>query len=84
MERNRGGTGTGRRKAAGAGRGLFVGRDEHRRPRDTGGTHPGRISEACNVETPWRSAHHQDGRPIARAAECLPGHKRTREAKAGS
>jgi hypothetical protein len=85
---SRRGIGAGRGRAAGAGRGFAVGRVEHRRPRDTGGTLPGRSLCVWNVATPSgsgcecrsRSADREEG-PTPWRAQDDP--RMTREATGG-
>jgi hypothetical protein len=48
-------------------------REEHRRPRDTGGTHPGRSSCVRNVVTPVEVRAATSGKPTARKAQPLGG-----------
>jgi hypothetical protein len=53
------------------------------RPRDRGGTHPGRSSCVWNVETPSRSRQRElPGRPTARRAEFLGGNRMTEKRSA--
>ena len=64
--------------------GIFCRPGEHRRPRDTGGTHPGRISCVWNVGTPMGSGRgNGTGQPTARKAQSPSGGRMTREANAG-
>src|SRR6266849_6699334 len=64
--------------------GDFCRPNEHRRPRDTGGTHPGRISCVWNVGTPMGSGHSDvSGKPTARKAQSPREGRMTWEANAG-
>src|SRR5438132_1754797 len=64
--------------------GIFCRPNEHRRPRDTGGTHPGRISCVGNVGTPMGSGHSDvAGKPTARKAQSPSEGRMTWEANAG-
>jgi hypothetical protein len=64
--------------------GIFCRSGGHRRPRDTGGTHPGRISYVWNVGTPMGSGHKAvTGKPTVRKAQSPSGKWMTREANAG-
>jgi hypothetical protein len=70
------------KRQATAGHGIRPG--EHRRPRGRGGTHPGRISQARNVETPSGSGRQAaPGKPTVRKAQLPSGNRMTREANAG-
>jgi hypothetical protein len=60
--------GSGRRRL-----GMVPSRDEYRRPRGTGGTHPGRISCAWNVVTPVGVRCCSAGKPTARKAQSPGG-----------
>src|SRR5664279_6172481 len=81
---SRRGLGAGRWEAAGAGRGFVVGRVEHRRPRDTGGTLPGRNSCVWNVVTPSGSGRQvASGQSTVRKTQFPGGQRMTREANAG-
>jgi hypothetical protein len=53
--------------------GMVPSRDEYRRPRGTGGTHPGRISCARNVVTPVGVRAVTSGKPTARKAQSPGG-----------
>ena len=53
--------------------GMVPSRDEYRRPRGTGGTHPGRISCAWNVVTPVGVRCCLAGKPTARKAQSPGG-----------
>ena len=76
--------GAGRWEAAGAGRGFEVDRVEHRRPRDTGGTLPGRSSCVWNVVTPSGSGRQDaSGQSTVRKTQFPGGIRMTREANAG-
>jgi hypothetical protein len=50
---------------------------EHRRPRGTGGTHPGRSSYVWNVVTPTGSGHLVSGKPTVRKAQSPGGYRMT-------
>ena len=64
--------------------GIFCRPGEHRRPRDTGGTHPGRISCVWNVGTPTGSGGATcAGEPTAREAQSPSGGRMSWEANAG-
>jgi hypothetical protein len=52
-------------------------RDEHRRPRDTGGTHPGRSSLMRNAVTPVEVRRCSAGQPTVREAQSLGGNVMT-------
>jgi hypothetical protein len=52
-------------------------RDEHRRPRDTGGTHPGRSSCMRNAVTPVEVRSWWAGQPTVRKAQSLGGNLMT-------
>ena len=69
----------GKRQAL-AGHGIWPG--GHRCPRGREGTHPGRISQVRNVETPSGSGR-MPGKPTARKAQFPGGNRMTREANAG-
>ncbi len=70
------GLAAGKRQAL-AGHGIWPG--EHRRPRGREGTHPGRISQVWNVETPSGSGRQVvPGKPTVRKAQ-LPGGNRVTE-----
>ncbi len=58
--------------------------DEHRRPRDTGGTHPGRSSCVRNAVTPVEVRAATSGKPTARKAQPLGGNLMTEKRNAGS
>ena len=59
--------------------GTASGRGEHRRPRGREGTHPGRISQVWNVETPSGSGRQvASGKPTVRKAQ-VPGGNRVTE-----
>ena len=62
--------------AAGAGRGVASGRGEHRCPRGTEGTHPGRCSCVRNAETPSGSGP-LAGKPTVRRAQFPGGNRMT-------
>ena len=53
--------------------GSPLSREEHRRPRDTGGTHPARSSCVRNVVTPVEVRAATPGQPTARKAQPLGG-----------
>ena len=69
------GLAAGKRQAT-AGHGIWPG--EHRRPRGREGTHPGRISQVRNVETPSGSGRSAPGKPTVRKAQ-FPGGNRVTE-----
>jgi len=56
---------------------------EHRRPRDTGGTHPGRSSCVRNAVTPVE-VRSLAGKPTVRKAQSLGGILMTEKRNAGS
>ena len=64
--------------------GSPLNREEHRRPRDTGGTHPGRSSCVRNVVTPVEVRAATSGKPTARKAQPLGGNLMTEKRNAGS
>jgi hypothetical protein len=53
--------------------GSALSREEHRRPRDTGGTHPGRSSCVRNAVTPVEVRCCSAGQPTVRKAQSLGG-----------
>ncbi len=53
--------------------GSALSREEHRRPRDTGGTHPGRSSCVRNAVTPVEVRCCCAGQPTVRKAQSLGG-----------
>ena len=59
-------------------------REEHRRPRDTGGTHPGRSSCVRNAVTPVEVRCCSAGQPTVRKAQSLGGNLMTEKRNAGS
>ncbi len=59
-------------------------REEHRRPRGTGGTHPGRISCVRNAVTPVGVRAIMSGKPTARKAQSPGGNLMTEKRNAGS
>ena len=67
---------SGRRRSRNA-----LGRDEHRRPRDTGGTHPGRSSSMRNAVTPVEVRRCLAGQPTVRKAQSLGGNLMTEKRK---
>jgi hypothetical protein len=64
--------GSGRRRLRNA-----LSREEHRRPRDTGGTHPGRSSCMRNAVTPVEVRCCSAGKPTVRKAQPLGGNLMT-------
>jgi hypothetical protein len=54
-------------------------REEHRRPRGTGGTHPGRSSGVRNVVTPVGVRCCSAGKPTARKAQFPGGNRMTKK-----
>ena len=59
-----------------------LGREEHRRPRDRGGTHPGRSSCVRNAVTPSGSGL-RFGKPTVRKAQSPGGNRMTEKRNAG-
>ena len=57
--------------------GSALSREEHRRPRDTGGTHPGRSSCMRNAVTPVEVRCCSAGKPTVRKAQSLGGNLMT-------
>ena len=64
--------------------GSPLSREEHRRPRDTGGTHPARSSCARNVVTPVEVRRVIFGKPTVRKAQFPGGNLMTEKRNAGS
>jgi len=64
--------------------GSPLSRDEHRRPRGIGGTHPGRSSCVRNAVTPVEVRPVLAGKPTVRKAQFLGGNLMTEKRNAGS